>query len=163
MTKAISSSDKYVYTFCFAKLNRLSKIDFDLENRIETLKKEKNEVLSALRGKINLTQNSKRQIIHSPTPRKLKRIPPSSSTPQSQATCKTTNTVQETPKTSKRRRLFYLDPPEDSVRVRVYYGNFLLNPFALTLALIHNLTICIVCWFFKYQGQFFIENEECMH
>lgn len=113
-------------TFCFAKLNRLSKIDFDLENRIETLKKEKNEVLSALRGRINLTQNSKRQIIHSPTPEK---DTPSRSTPQSQATCKTTNTVQETPKTSKRRRLFYLDPPEDSVRVRVYYGNFLLNPF----------------------------------
>ena len=84
LTKAISSSDKYVCTFCFAKLNRLSKIHFDLENRIETLKKEKNEVLSALRGKINLTQNSKRQIIHSPTPRKLKRIPPSRSTPQSQ-------------------------------------------------------------------------------
>ena len=42
LTKAISSSDKYVCTFCFAKLNRLSKIDFDLENRIETLKKEKN-------------------------------------------------------------------------------------------------------------------------
>ena len=38
LTKAISSSDKYVCTFCFAKLNRLSKIDFDLENRIETLK-----------------------------------------------------------------------------------------------------------------------------
>ena len=94
------------------KLNRLFKIDFDLENRIETLKKEKNEVLSALRGKINLTQNSKRQIIQSPTPRKLKRIPPSRRTAQLQATCKTTNTVQETPKTSKRRRLFYLDPPE---------------------------------------------------
>lgn len=71
---------KYVCGFCWNKLNKLSKIEYDLETKLEALKEERINLLKTLREKYN-TQSSavftpktkKRWILHSPTPRKTKR------------------------------------------------------------------------------------------
>lgn len=91
----------YVCSFCFVKLNKLSKIDFDLMHKIEALNNEKYEIIKTLREKMNVTftpvgktkdqthhekstvadanderkpECLKRGTIHSPTPRKLKMV-----------------------------------------------------------------------------------------
>lgn len=74
---------KYVCGFCFTKLNKLCKIDTDLIHKMDSLRREKNEVLGVLREKhaktLQLTKvrtpksQDKRTIVHSPTPRKSKR------------------------------------------------------------------------------------------
>ena len=161
LKRVISEDDKYVCTVCFAKLNRISKIDYDILNRIDALRKEKADILQTLRV------SQKRQIIHSPTPRKLKKATvcqplrspsgssskspallssrslacralyspsksPASKLPSSSLSCrpivsqvlrtpsKSTSqqsSTSDTPKTTKRKRLFFRDPPIDSVRV----------------------------------------------
>lgn len=71
---------KYVCGFCWNKLNKLSKIEYDLKTKLEALKEERINLLKTLREKYN-TQSSavftpktkKRCIVHSPTPRKTKR------------------------------------------------------------------------------------------
>lgn len=69
---------KYVCGFCFTKLNKLKKIDFDLVTKLDALRREKMEIVGNLREKhkqsgIQKTPtSSKRVIIHSPTPRKSK-------------------------------------------------------------------------------------------
>lgn len=132
LQRILSDDDKYVCTFCFAKLNRLSKIDYDLKNKLDALKKEKDELLKKLREKLTISQ--KRHIIHSPTPRKLKKCQvlrtPSKLTP---GLCRPL-VPQDTPKTTKRRRLFFRDPPVDSVRVSEIYE-----------IILRYYTICITC------------------
>ena len=87
---------KYVCGFCYTKLNILSKIDFDLVHRIDALRSEKQDTIKVLRAKIVsrhvvskpdsvtrtaspktplkiATPKAKRTLIHSPTPRKIKR------------------------------------------------------------------------------------------
>ncbi|KAK3108079.1 hypothetical protein FSP39_000760 [Pinctada imbricata] len=74
---------KYVCNLCFTKLNKLHKIDFDLVNKIDSLRKEKKELLCYLREKIPAREivsplktpkrQEKRVITHSPTPRKTKK------------------------------------------------------------------------------------------
>lgn len=69
--------------FRFTKLNKLCKIDTDLIHKMDSLRREKNEVLGVLREKhaktLQLTKvrtpksQDKRTIVHSPTPRKSKR------------------------------------------------------------------------------------------
>lgn len=74
---------KYVCGFCFTKLNKLCKIDTDLIHKMDSLRREKSEVLGILREKHSKTlqlikvrtpkSQDKRTIVHSPTPRKSKR------------------------------------------------------------------------------------------
>jgi hypothetical protein len=84
---------KYVCGYCFTKLNKIAKIDYDLLHRLDVLRSEKQAIVSYLRNimKNNLqldlpnntnttlqnataTNRSKRELIHdSPTPRKVKR------------------------------------------------------------------------------------------
>lgn len=91
---------KYVCSHCYSKLKKLSKIDFDLINKLEELRKEKNELIKAMRAKrseeykttctctsnsvsdasvtndINVQEDGSkrsRPILHSPTPRKVKK------------------------------------------------------------------------------------------
>ena len=42
---------KYLCGFCFTKLNKLSKIEFDISHRLEALKNEKFELLKMLRAR----------------------------------------------------------------------------------------------------------------
>lgn len=137
-------TDQYVCIPCFTKLNRLSKIDFDLEHKIASLRAEKNEILGAVRAKMKtVSTNSpakaasqeKRHIIHSPTPRKLKKLVTSKQmsvekrTPNKfHKTVVTPNkSIQTrpvlTPRSSKRRKLFFKDPPADSIRVGYVQGS----------------------------------------
>ncbi|KAK3099437.1 hypothetical protein FSP39_004353 [Pinctada imbricata] len=81
----------YVCGFCFSKLNKLSKIDYDLVNKMGMLQKEKQDLVLLLRTKYMTSipanedqkprscvtprkkfDSNKRMIKHSPTPRKLK-------------------------------------------------------------------------------------------
>ena len=68
---------------CFNKLNKLEKIDFDLENKLQRLTAEKSCLLKDLRcltrvknvnsftpTRIHSSLRTKRAIIHTPTPRK---------------------------------------------------------------------------------------------
>lgn len=88
---------KYVCSHCYSKLKKLSKIDFDLINKLEELRKEKNELIKSMRANLKsiqttCTSNSvsdasvtndinvqedgskrSRPILHSPTPRKVKK------------------------------------------------------------------------------------------
>ncbi|XP_062612846.1 uncharacterized protein LOC134274586 isoform X1 [Saccostrea cucullata] len=122
--RPILDTDQYVCVPCFTKLNRLSKIDFDLQHKLASLKAEKNEILEAVRAKIKTFTTSspaktvpKRHIIHSPTPRKLKKSFPAK---QKRTPYKATVTQDRpvlTPKSSKRRKLFFKDPPADSIRI----------------------------------------------
>ena len=68
---------------CFSKLNKLSKIDFDLQNRLRVLQGEKVSIITEFRKNMQQpaahhfvqtpTKAGKRMIIHTPTPRKPKR------------------------------------------------------------------------------------------
>ncbi|KAK3085817.1 hypothetical protein FSP39_009098 [Pinctada imbricata] len=81
----------YVCGFCFSKLNKWSKIDYDLVNKMGMLQKEKQDLVLLLRTKYMTSipanedqkprscvtprkkfDSNKRMIKHSPTPRKLK-------------------------------------------------------------------------------------------
>lgn len=77
---------KYVCSHCYSKLKKLSKIDFDLINKLEELRKEKNELIKSMRSNsvsdasvtndINVQEDGSkrsRPILHSPTPRKVKK------------------------------------------------------------------------------------------
>lgn len=86
---------KYLCGFCFTKLNKLSKIEFDISHRLEALKNEKFELLKMLRARyVQIArpvvhsprlsaekqtcgtprqETSKRPLFHSPTPRKVKK------------------------------------------------------------------------------------------
>lgn len=103
-----STTDKlstYICFKCFNKLNRLSKIDYDLKNKLDLLKKDKRDIIGELRKNIKVPTRtlpksppqatnihvhtpkdqpalvlsplakttSKRQILHTPTPRKTKK------------------------------------------------------------------------------------------
>lgn len=65
------------------KLKSLNKFE---QIKKKNLRQEKVEDISALRWNITLTHTQKRQIIHSPTSEKLKRIHSSRRTPLSLAT-----------------------------------------------------------------------------
>lgn len=89
---------KYVCGFCFCKLNKLSKIEFDLKHKVQTLNVEKSSLLKSLRDTYlssnaaiksprrqqfvtsesalrtpKLLDSGKRITYHSPTPRKCKK------------------------------------------------------------------------------------------
>ncbi|XP_062605477.1 uncharacterized protein LOC134267273 isoform X2 [Saccostrea cucullata] len=102
---------KYVCYRCYAKLKKMSKIDYDLLHKVDELRKEKFEIIKSLREKLTLNNveltrpsvgvnmsasvtsptpaelrtstdafgeedGCKRSLIHSPTPRKVKRCKP---------------------------------------------------------------------------------------
>ncbi|XP_033745060.1 uncharacterized protein LOC117337649 [Pecten maximus] len=98
---------KYVCGFCFTKLNKLSKIDFDLVTKLETLKNEKQKLVSELRDKyltnMPQTQTPKslkrtKPLQHTPTPRKSKKA---LWTTPSRSTHAVQTAPASTPKTSK--------------------------------------------------------------
>lgn len=88
---------KYVCSHCYSKLKKLSKIDFDLINKLEELRKEKYELIKSMRANLKSIQTTctsncvsdasvtndinvqedgskrSRPILHSPTPRKVKK------------------------------------------------------------------------------------------
>lgn len=90
---------KYECSHCYSKLKKLSKIDFDLINKLEELRKEKNELIKSMRANLKSIQTTctctcnsvsdasvtndinvqedgskrSRPILHSPTPRKVKK------------------------------------------------------------------------------------------
>ena len=49
--RAEDGMSKYLCGFCFTKLNKLSKIEFDISHRLEALKNEKFEILKMLRAR----------------------------------------------------------------------------------------------------------------
>eukprot|EP00105_Crassostrea_gigas_P026017 XP_011446790.1 PREDICTED: uncharacterized protein LOC105341785 [Crassostrea gigas] len=88
-------SPQYTCYRCFNKLNRLSKIDYDLERKLSALKREKDEIINQLRPRRNVLpsasvtsenvggacsstytprKSNKRIIIRTPTPRKTKKV-----------------------------------------------------------------------------------------
>lgn len=88
-------SPQYTCYRCFNKLNRLSKIDYDLESKLSALKREKDEIINQLRPRRNVLssasvtsenvggacsstctprKSNKRIIIRTPTPRKTKKV-----------------------------------------------------------------------------------------
>ena len=84
------SCSSFICYRCFNKLNKLSKIDFDLQNKLTVLHIEKQQIISELRAKANFSsppiseiqhvqthstpqKSGKRIIIHTPTPRKVKK------------------------------------------------------------------------------------------
>ena len=89
------SISRYVCGYCFTKLNKLFKIDFELQNRLDNLKAEKTSIITTMRSKFlagNIQPLSpkmphssgkspmqttsvtvKHRIQHSPTPRKVKK------------------------------------------------------------------------------------------
>uniref|UniRef100_A0A8W8MH78 ZAD domain-containing protein n=1 Tax=Magallana gigas TaxID=29159 RepID=A0A8W8MH78_MAGGI len=90
-------SPQYTCYRCFNNLNRLSKIEFDLESKLSALKREKDEIINQLRPRRNVLlparpsvtsenvggacsssctprKSNKRLIIRTPTPRKTKKI-----------------------------------------------------------------------------------------
>lgn len=90
----LDECSQYVCYKCFNKLNRLSKIDFDINSRIYILKKERETIITDLKAKCIQNQSvqpsqrrvldctnagsstplhtGKRIIMHTPTPRKVK-------------------------------------------------------------------------------------------
>ena len=86
---------KYVCTFCYTKLNKLSKIEYDIQHRVEVLKQERLSLIKFLRDRyvkhpsygikstpdvvVGTSYTSPKQpagkhtITHSPTPRKVKK------------------------------------------------------------------------------------------
>ncbi|XP_033745242.1 uncharacterized protein LOC117330830 [Pecten maximus] len=76
---------RFVCGFCFNKLNKLHKIDYDLMHKLDALRSEKITIISALKEKLKnarqiqkppvtpVRSHKKRVMLHSPTPRKTKK------------------------------------------------------------------------------------------
>lgn len=71
---------KYICWLCWNKLNKLSKIEYDLKTKLQALKEQRINLLKTLREKYKpisspafTPKTKKRLLVHSPTPRKIKR------------------------------------------------------------------------------------------
>ena len=84
---ASDGGSTYVCSGCFNKLNKLCKIEFEIKNKVTELTNQKLNLLGELRRKylessaqtVTPKKSTKRIIQHTPTPRKIK-IRPSTST-----------------------------------------------------------------------------------